>query len=94
MSSPAPRPSATLAQDSLTSDMTAEPLPPLPRIPYLRLRCTLRAEAPARLPPYHGSTLRGGFGRGREPRAEVNHFSQPRRGDSGNSFAMQARVIR
>jgi hypothetical protein len=40
--------------------MTA--FPPLPRIPYLRLRCTLRAEQPARLPPYKGSTLRGGFG--------------------------------
>lgn len=34
----------------------------LPRIPYLRLRCTLRAEAPARLPPFHGSLLRGAFG--------------------------------
>jgi hypothetical protein len=40
----------------------SEPLPPLPRIPYLRLRFTLRAEEPAHLPPYKGSTLRGGFG--------------------------------
>jgi len=34
----------------------------LPRIPYLRLRCTLRALEPAHLPPYHGSLLRGAFG--------------------------------
>lgn len=34
----------------------------LPRIPYLRLRCTLLAQAPARLPPFHGSLLRGAFG--------------------------------
>ncbi len=34
----------------------------LPRIPYLRLRCTLVARAAARLPPYHGSLLRGAFG--------------------------------
>jgi hypothetical protein len=35
---------------------------PLPRLPYLRLRFTLRAEAPAFLPPFHGSLLRGAFG--------------------------------
>ncbi|MGH9361467.1 MAG: hypothetical protein ACRD2T_06075, partial [Thermoanaerobaculia bacterium] len=34
----------------------------LPRIPYLRLRCTLRALESAHLPPYHGSMLRGAFG--------------------------------
>lgn len=34
----------------------------LPRIPYLRLRVTLRAQAPARLPAYKGSLLRGAFG--------------------------------
>jgi hypothetical protein len=34
----------------------------LPPIPYLRLRCTLEAQAPARLPPFHGSLLRGAFG--------------------------------
>lgn len=35
---------------------------PLPAIPYLRLRCELRAVAPARLPSYKGSMLRGAFG--------------------------------
>jgi hypothetical protein len=35
---------------------------PLPRIPYLRLRVGLRTCEPARLPPYHGSLLRGAFG--------------------------------
>jgi hypothetical protein len=34
----------------------------LPRIPYLRLRCTLVARERAALPPYHGSLLRGAFG--------------------------------
>ncbi|HEY4575714.1 MAG TPA: hypothetical protein VIJ26_17175, partial [Thermoanaerobaculia bacterium] len=34
----------------------------LPPIPYLRLRHTLRALAPARLPPFKGSMLRGAFG--------------------------------
>lgn len=34
----------------------------LPVIPYLRLRCTLRALAPAHLPAYKGSLLRGAFG--------------------------------
>jgi hypothetical protein len=34
----------------------------LPSIPYLRLRITLRALAPARLPSYKGSLLRGAFG--------------------------------
>jgi hypothetical protein len=34
----------------------------LPRLPYVRLRCTLRAEAPAVLPPFKGSLLRGAFG--------------------------------
>lgn len=34
----------------------------LPEIPYLRLRATFRAAAPARLPPFQGSTLRGAFG--------------------------------
>ncbi|HEV7506313.1 MAG TPA: CRISPR system precrRNA processing endoribonuclease RAMP protein Cas6 [Thermoanaerobaculia bacterium] len=34
----------------------------LPAIPYLRLRHTLRATAPALLPPYKGSLLRGAFG--------------------------------
>ncbi len=39
-------------------------LPPyhLPRLPYLRLHCALEACEPARLPPYHGSLLRGAFG--------------------------------
>jgi hypothetical protein len=44
---------------------SASPIPcaySLPRIPYLRLRCTLVARSPARLPPYHGSLLRGAFG--------------------------------
>jgi hypothetical protein len=35
---------------------------PVPAIPYLRLRLTLRAEEPAMLPPYQGSMLRGAFG--------------------------------
>jgi CRISPR-associated endoribonuclease Cas6 len=35
---------------------------PLPAIPYLRLRLTLQAQAPAHLPPYKGSMLRGAFG--------------------------------
>ena len=35
---------------------------PLPRIPYVRLRTTLRADQPASLPAYTGSTLRGAFG--------------------------------
>jgi hypothetical protein len=35
---------------------------PLPALPYVRLRCTLRAEAPAVLPPFKGSLLRGAFG--------------------------------
>jgi len=34
----------------------------LPRIPYLRLRCTFRAAVPATLPPFKGSLLRGAFG--------------------------------
>ncbi len=34
----------------------------LPRIPYVRLRCTLEACEPVRLPAYHGSLLRGAFG--------------------------------
>lgn len=34
----------------------------LPAIPYLRLRCELVAEEPARLPPFKGSMLRGAFG--------------------------------
>lgn len=34
----------------------------LPSIPYLRLRFTLRALAPAHLPAYKGSLLRGAFG--------------------------------
>lgn len=34
----------------------------LPAIPYLRLRHTLRALAPAHLPPFKGSMLRGAFG--------------------------------
>jgi len=39
-----------------------EPPYRLPEIPYLRLRVTLRAEEPARLPGYTGSMLRGAFG--------------------------------
>lgn len=35
---------------------------PLPAIPYLRLRCTLRAEEEALLPSFKGSMLRGAFG--------------------------------
>jgi hypothetical protein len=35
---------------------------PLPAIPYLRLAVTLQAQAPAHLPPYKGSMLRGAFG--------------------------------
>jgi hypothetical protein len=35
---------------------------PLPSIPYLRLRFTLRAVASCRLPEYKGSLLRGAFG--------------------------------
>lgn len=35
---------------------------PLPAIPYVRLRMTLQAEEPARLPAFHGSMLRGAFG--------------------------------
>jgi hypothetical protein len=31
-------------------------------IPYLRLRCQLRAQGRARLPEFHGSLLRGAFG--------------------------------
>ncbi|HEX7180502.1 MAG TPA: CRISPR system precrRNA processing endoribonuclease RAMP protein Cas6 [Thermoanaerobaculia bacterium] len=42
--------------------MAETPDTPLPRIPYLRLRTTLRAEEPAVLPAYKGSTLRGAFG--------------------------------
>ncbi len=34
----------------------------LPKIPYLRLRCTLRAEEEALLPGFKGSMLRGAFG--------------------------------
>jgi CRISPR-associated endoribonuclease Cas6 len=34
----------------------------LPSLPYLRLRMTLLAKAPARLPAYKGSLLRGAFG--------------------------------
>lgn len=34
----------------------------LPAIPYLRLRCTLRAEEEALLPSFKGSMLRGAFG--------------------------------
>lgn len=34
----------------------------IPTLPYLRLRFTLEAQEPARLPPYHGSMLRGAFG--------------------------------
>jgi len=35
----------------------------LPALPYLRLRCTLRAEEGALLPSFKGSMLRGAFGR-------------------------------
>lgn len=42
--------------------MTAGPLYVLPRIPYLRLRVTLRAQQHATLPVYKGSMLRGAFG--------------------------------
>lgn len=35
---------------------------PIPPIPYLRLRCTLRAEQEALLPSFKGSMLRGAFG--------------------------------
>lgn len=35
---------------------------PLPALPHLRLRATVVAEQPARLPPYKGSMLRGAFG--------------------------------
>jgi hypothetical protein len=35
----------------------------IPAIPYLRLRCTLRAEEAALLPSFKGSMLRGAFGR-------------------------------
>ncbi|HTG35948.1 MAG TPA: CRISPR system precrRNA processing endoribonuclease RAMP protein Cas6 [Thermoanaerobaculia bacterium] len=49
--------------------MSSTPMPgdpttpyPLPPIPYLRLSLVLRALAPARLPPYKGSMLRGAFG--------------------------------
>ena len=34
----------------------------LPAIPYVRLRMTLEAEEPARMPAFHGSMLRGAFG--------------------------------
>ena len=34
----------------------------LPAIPYLRLRARFRARERARLPPFHGSLLRGAFG--------------------------------
>lgn len=34
----------------------------IPAFPYLRLRATLSAAAPARLPPFKGSLLRGAFG--------------------------------
>jgi hypothetical protein len=34
----------------------------LPAIPFLRLRATFRAADRARLPPFHGSMLRGAFG--------------------------------
>jgi hypothetical protein len=39
-----------------------EALVSLPRIPYLRLRLTLRAQQRATLPVYKGSMLRGAFG--------------------------------
>lgn len=39
-----------------------EQLYAVPRIPYLRLRLTLRAQQPATLPVYKGSMLRGAFG--------------------------------
>lgn len=42
--------------------MAEAPSYQLPRLPYLRLRCTLRAGAPAQLPAFKGSTLRGAFG--------------------------------
>lgn len=35
----------------------------IPAFPYLRLRCTLRAEEEALLPSFKGSMLRGAFGR-------------------------------
>lgn len=35
---------------------------PIPEIPYLRLRCVLRAEEEALLPSFKGSMLRGAFG--------------------------------
>lgn len=42
--------------------MSTGPEPVLPRIPYLRLRITLRALQRATLPVYKGSMLRGAFG--------------------------------
>lgn len=42
--------------------MSTDPVYVLPRIPYLRLRVTLRAQGDATLPAYKGSMLRGAFG--------------------------------
>jgi len=42
--------------------MSADPTYPLPPLPHLRLRATVAAAEPARLPPYKGSMLRGAFG--------------------------------
>jgi hypothetical protein len=42
--------------------MSTDPVYVLPRIPYLRLRVTLRAQRDATLPAYKGSMLRGAFG--------------------------------
>ena len=56
---------ATLAEPAVPAHLGMEEPPSayaLPRIPYLRLRCTLRARERAVLPPYKGSLLRGAFG--------------------------------
>jgi CRISPR-associated endoribonuclease Cas6 len=55
--------------DAPAAGAAAAPEPPpagapyaLPRIPYVRLRCTLAAVEQAMLPPFKGSLLRGAFG--------------------------------
>jgi hypothetical protein len=61
--SPGARPVPTLVQHSSSTHAAPRAdLYALPRIPYLRLRFTLRSLGQAQLPRYKGSLLRGAFG--------------------------------
>jgi hypothetical protein len=55
-------PLAVLYPDPVSPSPAAASTYVLPRLPYTRLRFTLRAAEPSTLPPFKGSLLRGAFG--------------------------------